>query len=123
MTGTTKTRTSIWSSQAVNSGGGNVQSGTQVRTTGYGCELLVSITNGASDLDDLALVELWVSHDNTNFYKYHIFIHDSDGAGDTYEETFRIPIGVKYYYLLALEDDAEDYTVTAEDSEITAINV
>lgn len=119
--GTTKARTSIWSSQVLTAGGGDTTSAAVDLTDGYGGVLSVRLANGATGPTDPARVQVEVSHDNTAWYDYGSPLVGGTDNDGIYEWCVPLDIGVQYLRLVAGSNTEQDVTVDAEVTEVTAI--
>lgn len=119
----TKARTSIWSAQTLTAGAGNTTSSWVDINTGYGAFIGITITNGATGPTIPAQVQLQTANDTG-----HTQIVNCGGAmtGGTanngvYYFTIDIPIGVCSVRLVAGSNTAQNCTVDADLSNVTAI--
>lgn len=119
----TKARTSIWSSTTLTAGAGNTTSSWVDINTGYGAFIGVTLTNGATGPTVPAQVQLQTANDTS-----HTLIVNCGAAvtGSTTNSgvsyfTFDIPIGVAAVRLVAGSNTAQNVTVDADISNVTAI--
>lgn len=119
----TKQRSSIWASQTLTAGAGNTTSSWFDINTGYGAFIGITLTNGGTGPTVPAQVQLQTANDTG-----HTLIVNSGGAvtGSTANSavsyfTIDIPIGVCSIRLVAGSNTAQDVTVDADISNVTAI--
>ncbi len=118
---TTKSNTSIWNAQSLTAGAGNTTSGTQTINTGYGGELMVKLTNGATGPTVAAQVQIQISGDNSKFYDFGGPMVGSVANSAVVQWSIDIPIGVMYFKLVAGSNTGQAVTVDADFSNVTGI--
>jgi hypothetical protein len=119
----TKARTSIWSSQTLTAGAGNTTSSYVDINTGYGAQVNVVLTNGATGPTVAAQVQIQVTNDTG-----HTIVTNFGGAlqggvanSGVYYFSVDLPIGVCSVRLVAGSNTAQNVTVDADISNVTAI--
>lgn len=90
--------------------------------TGYGGLLHLKITNGATGPTLAAQAQVWVSPDNSNFYKLGGALIATLGNGIITSWAISVPIGAKYAKVVSGSNTGQDVVIRAEGTEITAIS-
>lgn len=88
---------------------------------GYGGELHIKVTNGATGPTVAAQAQVWVSPDNSNWYKFGGALIATLGNNVVTSWSFPIPIGVKYLKVISGSNTGQNVVVRVEGSEVTAI--
>ena len=123
MARTTKTRTSIWSSQTLTAGAGATTSSAVDLVDGYGAALNIKIANGATGPTVPAEVSIQVSADDTTYFKFGGSLVAGTTNNGTYEwGGIDIPIGNKYLKLVAGTNTGQDVTIDADISEVELVS-
>ena len=118
----TKSVTAIWSGQTLTAGAGDTTATDVVVDDGYGCALHIKLTNGATGPTLPAEVQIQVSADDTEYYAFGgALIGSTANSAAVSWGGIEIPIGVEYVRLVAGSNTAEDVTVDADITEVTAI--
>ena len=89
---------------------------------GYGGELYVKVTNGATGPTVAAVVQIWASADNSNWYKFGGALGSTLGNTIVSSWSISIPIGVEYIKVISGSNTVQDVVVRVEGTEITAIS-
>jgi len=89
---------------------------------GYGGELHIKITNGATGPTIAAQAQIWVSPDNSNWYKFGGALISTLGNAVVTSWSAPIPIGVKYLKVISGSNTDQNVTIRVEGSEVTAIS-
>lgn len=119
----TKTRTSIWSSQTLTAGAGNTTATAVDISTGYGAQVNIKLTNGATGPTVAAQVQIQVTNNTagtlyTNFGGALIGVTTNSGVA---QWSVDLPIGVAQFQLVAGSNTGQNVTVDADVSNVTAI--
>jgi hypothetical protein len=119
---TTKARTSIWSSQTLTAGAGDTTSTAVDLSDGYGAQVNIKLTNGATGPTVAAQVQIQYSADDTTYFNYGgPLVGNTDNNGvESWSVT--VPIGVEYIELVAGSNTGQNVTVDADISEVTAVS-
>jgi hypothetical protein len=119
----TKARTSIWSGQTLTAGAGNTTSSAVDLSAGYGAQVDVKLTNGATGPTVAAQVQIQVAADTggtlwVNFGGPLVGTTANSGVSSWSVE---IPIGVNRLQLVAGSNTGQAVTVDADLSNVTGI--
>ena len=117
----TKTDTSIWSSQTLTAGAGDSTSSAVNLTDGYGASLNIMLTNGATGPTVAAQVEINVSNDGTNYYELTTVQGATSNSAVSEWGGIDIAMPIQYVKLIAGSNTGQNVTVDADISEVTAI--
>ena len=117
----TKSRTSIWSSNTLTAGAGDETSSAVNLTTSYGASLNIMVTNGGTGPTLPAECQIQVSADDTTYFNFGGPLV----AGVTNSGVYKwggidIPIGVMYLKLVAGSNTGQDVTIDADIGIVTA---
>lgn len=119
---TTKSRTSIWSSQTLIAGAAEVTSSTLDLADGYGAQLNLRLTNGTTAPTLPAQVQIEVSADQSEWFRFGGPMLGSTANGGTSSWSVEMPIGVKYLRLTAGGNTGQNVTADADIIEVTALS-
>lgn len=122
----TKTRTSIWSAVTLTAGAGNTNSSVIDVSGGYGAQIDIKLTNGATGPTVPAQVQVLVANNYnagsptlaTNFGG--ALVGSTGNSAVTYFSV-QIPIGVQAIQLVAGSNTAQNVTVDADISNVTGL--
>lgn len=122
----TKARTSIWSAQTLTAGAGNTNGTWVDLSAGYGAQIDAVLTNGATGPTVAAQIQVQVGANYnagsptlvTNFGGALVGILTNSA---TTHFSIEIPIGVEAVRLVAGSNTAQNVTVDADISQVTAI--
>ena len=89
---------------------------------GYGAELYVKITNGATGPTVAAQAQIHLSPDNSNYYEFGGPLMGTITNSDVQSWAINIPIGVEYVKVVSGSNTDQDVTIRVEGSEVTAIS-
>jgi hypothetical protein len=89
---------------------------------GYGAELFIKITNGATGPTVAAVAQVWVSPDNSNWYKLGGSLGSTLGNAEITSWSIPIPIGVEFVKVISGSNTVQDVVIRVEGSEVTAIS-
>jgi hypothetical protein len=118
----TKTTTVIWNGQTLTAGAANITSNVVTLTGGYGASLNIKLTNGATGPTLAAMVQIQVSADNAEWFDLGGALSGSTANVGVYSwGGIDIPMGVKYLRLSAGGNTAQNVTVDADITEVTAL--
>lgn len=118
---TTKAVTAIWSSQTLTSGAADTTSSAVTLDDGYGAALHVKITNGGTGPTLPAQCEVQVSADNSEWYEVTTLKAGTTSSAVYDWGQIQIDIGTEYLRLVAGSNTAQNVTIDADVSEVTAI--
>jgi len=121
---TTKAVTAIFSSETFTAGSAHADSSVVTLDDGYGASLHVKITNGATGPTVALTLQIWVSADNSEWYKFGGELSGTTTNSDIVSwGGIEIPAGVEYLKIApATTNTGQNVTVDADISEITAIS-
>lgn len=119
----TKSRTSINSGTTMTAGAGNVTSATQDLTATYGAQLDIKLTNGATGPTIPAQVQVQVAADaaGTLFVNYGGPLIGSVTNSAVSSWSVDLPIGVGSFNIVSGSNTAQNVTLDADYSKVTAI--
>ncbi|MDD3952216.1 MAG: hypothetical protein PHW59_13960 [Desulfobacterales bacterium] len=89
---------------------------------GYGGQLFIKVTNGATGPTIAATVQVWASPDNSNWYKLGGELGST--LGNAIISTWSIPIGigVEFVKVVSGSNTGQNVTIRVEGTEISAIS-
>jgi hypothetical protein len=124
MTAPTKSRTSIWSAQTLTAGAGDTTSASVDLTAVFESQIDIKLTNGATGPTIAAQVQPQVANDSagtlwTNYGGPLVGLVTSNAVSHF---SITIPIGVAAVRLVAGSNTAQNVTVDADISKVTAIS-
>jgi len=121
---TTKVVTAIFSSETFTASTTHADSSVITLDDGYGASLHVKITNGATGPTIALTLQIWVSADNSEWYKFGGEMSgNTDNSGIASWGGIDIPVGVEYLKIApATDNTGQNVTVDSDISEITAIS-
>ena len=117
----TKIVTAIWNAQTLTAGAGDTTSTAVVLDDGYGAQLHVKLTNGATGPTVAAQVQIQVSADNSEWYKFGPALKGLTSNSGIESWSIEVPIGVEYLRLVGGSNTGQNVTVEADISEVTAL--
>lgn len=119
----TKARTSIWSAQSLTAGAGNTTSSAVDLSTGYGAQVDIQLTNGATGPTIAAQVQIQVANDvsGTLFVNFGGPLVGSTANSAVVSWSVDLPIGVARVRLVAGSNTGQAVTVDADISNVSAI--
>ena len=119
----TKARTSIWSAQTLTAGAANTTSSAVDLSAGYGAQVDIQLTNGATGPTVPAQVQVQVATDTggTLFVNFGGPLVGSTGNGAVSSWSVQLPVGVNRLRLVAGSNTVQNVTVDADVSNVTAI--
>lgn len=120
----TKAVTAIFSGETFTAGSTHADSSVVTLDDGYGAALHVKITNGATGPTVPLSLQVWVSADNSEWYKFGGELQGGDDNNGEYSwGGIPIPIGVEYLKIApATNNTGQNVTVDADISEVTALS-
>ena len=89
---------------------------------GYGGILNVKITNGATGPTVAAAIQVNISQDNSNFYKFGGQYPSTLGNNVVTSWSIYIPAGIKWVKVTSGSNTGQNVTIRVEGSEITDVN-
>ncbi len=116
-----KQNTQIHNSVTMTAAAGDVTSSSVDLSAGYGAELFVKLTNGATGPTLPAQVQIEVSGDNSKFFEFGGAMVGLTGNNGVISWTVDIPIGIQYVRLVTGSNTAQDVTIDADISQVTKI--
>lgn len=119
----TKAVTAIFNGETFTAGSTHADSSVVTLDDGYGAALHVKITNGATGPTVALSLQIWVSADNSEWYKFGGELQgNTDNNGEVSWGGINIPMGVEYLKIApATNNTGQNVTVDADISEVTAI--
>jgi len=118
---TTKVVTVLDNNVTLTAGAGDHTSDVWTIDDGYGGELYIKITNGATGPTVAAQCQVWASPDNSNFYKFGGALVSTLGNSIVTSWSIPIPIGVEYIKIISGSNTGQNVTLRIEGSEVSAI--
>jgi len=118
----TKIVTVLDNNVTLTAGAGDHTSSVWTVDDGYGGELYIKITNGATGPTIAAVAQVWASPDNSNWYKFGGALGSTLGNGIITSWSIPIPIGVEYLKVISGSNTGQDVVIRVEGSEVTAIS-
>jgi hypothetical protein len=100
---------------------GDHTSGVWTIDDGYGGELYIKITNGATGPTVAAQAQIWASPDNSNYYKIGGILISTLGNAIVTSWSIPIPIGIEYVKIISGSNTGQNVVIRVEGSEVTAI--
>lgn len=88
---------------------------------GYGGELYIKVTNGATGPTVAAQAQIWASADNSNYYKFGGVLISTLGNAIVTSWSIPVPMGVEYLKVISGSNTGQDVVIRVEGSEVTAI--
>lgn len=117
----TKVVTVLDDNVTLTAGAGDHTSGVWTIDDGYGGELYINITNGATGPTIAAQAQIWASADNSNYYKFGGPLISTLGNAIVTSWSIPIPIGVEYLKVISGSNTGQNVTIRVEGSEVSAI--
>lgn len=117
----TTSLTTLWSAQTLTAGAGDANSSAEDIRDVYGGICTLRITNGATGPTVPAYIRLEVSYDNSVFFNWTGNLTGGVANNGVYQWTFPRPIGVMYIRAAGGGNTAQNVTVDALISEVTAL--
>jgi hypothetical protein len=117
----TKVITVLDDNVTLTAGAGDHTSGVWTIDDGYGGELYIKITNGATGPTVAAQAQIWASPDNSNYYKIGGALISTLGNSIVTSWSIPIPIGIEYIKVVSGSNTGQNVTIRVEGSEVTAI--
>lgn len=118
----TKVVTVLDSNVTLTAGAGDHTSSVATLTTGYGGELHIKHTNGATGPTLASQSQVWASADNSNWYKFGGALIAQLGNNAITSWSIPIPIGVGYLEVISGSNTGQNVTLRAEIMQVTAIS-
>jgi len=101
---------------------GDHTSGIWTLDDGYGGQLHIKVTNGATGPTVAAVAQAWASPDNSNWYKLGGALGSTLGNNVVSSWSIPIPIGVEFIKVISGSNTGQDVVIRVEGSEVTAIS-
>lgn len=117
----TKTTTVLDNNITLSAGAGDHTSSVWIITGGYGGEIFLKVTNGATGPTLPAQCQIWVSPDNSNWYKFGNALLATLGNNVVTPWSFPIPMSVKYLKVISGSNTDQDVTLRVEGTETTKV--
>ena len=119
----TKSRTSIWSAQTLTAGAGNTTSSAQNLTAVYESQVDIKITNGSTGPTVPGQCQIQVAADSggTLYVNFGGPLVSNTGNSIVTSWSVTIPIGVASLQLVAGSNTAQNVTIDADISTVTAV--
>ena len=122
----TKSRTSLWSSQTLTAGSGDTTSSVIDLSSGYGAQVDITLTNGGTGPTVAAQCQVWVANDYnagspTLFTKFGGALQGGTTNSGVYYFSVELPLAVAAMKLVAGSNTGQDVTINADISNVTAI--
>lgn len=91
-------------------------------TTGYGGQLSIKITNGATGPTVAAQAQIQTSPDGTNYYSFGGALVAALGNAVVSSWSISIPVGIQYLRVVSGSNTGQNVVIRAEISAVTAIS-
>ena len=118
---TTKTVTVLDNNVTLTAGAGDHTSGVWDLQDGYGGTLHIKATNGATGPTLGSQSQVWVSPDNTNWYRLGGALLAALGNSIVSSWVVNIPIGIKWAEVISGSNTGQNVTIRVEGSEVVAL--
>ena len=119
----TKVFTALFSAETLTAGAGDKTSALATLDDGYGASLHLKITNGGTGPTVAAQMQVQVSGDNSEWYKFgEAFVGSVTASAVRSWGGIDIPPGVEYLRVLAGSNTDQNVVVDADISEVTALS-
>jgi hypothetical protein len=119
---TTKAITQMESGLTLTAGAGDDTGSSVDLSTGYGAQISLKITNGATGPTVPAQIQIQVSHDNTKWYDYGGPLVGSTTNSDIRSWSIQIPIGIEYIRTVQGSNTGQDVTVDIDLTNVSAVS-
>lgn len=116
-----KTTTVLDNNVTLTAGAGDNTSSIWTLTGGYGGELYLKITNGATGPTVAAQCQVWASPDNSNYYKLGGALISTLGNNVVTSWSIQVPIGIAYLKVTSGSNTGQNVTLRTEGTQVTAI--
>jgi hypothetical protein len=117
----TKVVTVLHNNVTLTAGAGNTTSSSVNLDDGYGAQLHVKLTNGATAPTVPAQTQVQVSPDDSNWYDFGGPLKGGTANSGVYSWSLDIPMGVEYVRCVSGSNTGQNVTARAELSEVTAV--
>lgn len=117
-----KTVTVLDDNVTLTAGAADRTSSVATLTTGYGGQLHIKHTNGATGPTVASQSQVWVSPDNSNWYKLGGALVATLGNNAITSWSVPIPIGVGYVEVISGSNTGQDVALRVEIMQVTAIS-
>jgi len=117
----TKTVTVLDNNITLTAGAGNHTSGLWTLTAGYGGQLHIKVTNGATGPVAAAQAQVQVSPDNSHWYNFGGALIAQLGNGAVTSWAILIPIGVAYLQVISGSNTTYDVVIRVEGLQVMVI--
>lgn len=118
---TTKVYNSIWSAVTLTAGAGDTTSTAVDLSAGYGGQVNIKLTNGATGPTIAAQVQVQFSADDTTYYDVGGPLVGSTDNNGVSSWSIEVPIGVEFIELVGGSNTSQAVTVNADISNVTAV--
>ncbi len=118
---TTKAVTVLDDDVTLTAAGGDHTSGVWTLDDGFGGQLHIEITNGGTGPTVAATAQVWVSPDNSTYYKLGGLLGSTLGASIVTTWSIQIPIGVEFAKVISGSNTGQNVVIRVEGSEVTAL--
>jgi hypothetical protein len=118
----TKVVTVLDNNVTLTAGGANHDSNVWDLSTGYGGELHIKHTNGATGPTIASQSQIQGSPDNSNWYNFGGALIATLGNNVVSSWNVQIPIGVKYLKVTSGSNTGQNVTLRVEGAQVTAIS-
>ena len=119
---TTKVVTVLDNNVTLTAAAGDHTSSVWTLDDGYGGQLFLKVTNGATGPTVAATAQVWASPDNSNWYKLGGALGSTLGNSIVSSWSIPIPIGVEFIKVISGSNTGQDVVIRVEGSEVTAIS-
>lgn len=119
----TKTRTSLWAANALTAGAADETTAIQNVATGFGVQVSIKLTNGATGptVPAQCQIETYADSAGTLAVKFGGPLVGSVTNNGVSSWSVQLPIGVAGFRLVAGSNTAQDVTIDADYANVTAI--
>lgn len=117
----TKVVTVLHNNVTLTAGAGNTTATGVALDDGYGAQLHLKLTNGATGPTIAAQIQIQLSPDDTNYYDYGGPLVGSTTNSAVSSWSVEIPIGAEFVRTVSGSNTGQNVTIRAELSEVTAV--
>ena len=118
----TKAVTVLDNNVTLTAGAGDHTSSVWDLTDGYGGILNIKITNGGTGPTLPAQAQVWVSPDDSNYYKLGGALIATLGNGIITSWSLIVPIGIEYLKVISGSNTGQDVVIRVSGTEVTEIS-
>ena len=117
----TKAVTAMESGLTLTASAGDDTGATVTIDTGYGAQIGLKLTNGATGPTIAAQIQIQVSQDNSEFYDFGGALVGTTGNSEVSSWSVEVPIGVEYIKTVQGSNTGQDVTCDIDLTNVTAV--